>query len=246
LIILLGEGGDQLSVLPEDLRGRIEYVNYLRKLHPRPSEKLRSDLIELGLIELSYDQWLKSPPAETPIKYLTHLNALLDEAKPSRDVPGLMILDSDRPVRYYRGRWVEPKFQSGKFLARRSQAYGAPLWCYVQLSDGKPERLIDFPLERNRWRGCDEAWRLQMAIDAQKGKPQCFLVRTGPGNTQVVELFSPVPMWARRRWDGVGEPVLASGCLFAYRFSDTEIEEELRFAREALWLSEVIRNEITI
>jgi hypothetical protein len=51
-------------------------------------------------------------------------------------------------------------------------------------------------------------------------------------------VFSPVPMWARRRWDAVGEPVTLSGCVFAYRFGAAELEEEARFARDVLWLAE--------
>jgi len=127
-------------------------------------------------------------------------------------------------------------------VARRSQAYGAQLWCYVQLLNGNPERLIDFPIDGSRWRGCDEAWRLQMAIDAQRGEPQWFRVRPGPGDMRVVEFFSPVPMWARRRWDAVGEPVPSSGCLFAYRMTETELAEELRFVRDVLWLIDVTEN----
>ena len=55
----------------------------------------------------------------------------------------------------------------------------------------------------------------------------------------VLELFSPVPAWARRRWDAIGEPVPKSGSLFAYRVAKAEIEEERRFARDALWLEEL-------
>jgi hypothetical protein len=109
----------------------------------------------------------------------------------------------------------------------------------MEMRDGNPERLIDFPLAGSRWRGCDEAWHLQMAIDAQRGEPQQYRIRIGPGNTRVIELFSPVPMWARRKWDAVGEPVSTSGCLFAYRLAESEIAEELRFAHEVLWLDEV-------
>lgn len=160
-------------------------------------------------------------------------------AQPSRDIPGLLLLDPDRSVRFYSGRWIEPRFQSGRFVARRSQAYGADLWCYVQLRDGYPERLIDLPTSGSRWRGCDEAWRLQMAIDAHRGDPQRFRIRPGPQATRILELFSPIPMWARRRWDAVGELVLASGCLFAYRFAEGEGKEELRFANDMLWLNEL-------
>lgn len=239
-VILLGVTSDQRSALPDEIESRIEYVSHLRRISPLPGEDLRADLGQLGLVDISYDRWLKAPRPESAGQHLSRIDRLLDGAQPSRDVPGLILIDSERPVRYYRGRWVEPRSQSGRFVARRSQAYGAQLWCYVQLLDGNPERLIDFPIDGSRWRGCDEAWRLQMAIDAQRGEPQWFRVRLGPGDTRVVEFFSPVPMWARRRWDAVGEPVPCSGCLFAYRMTETELAEELRFFRDVLWLDELM------
>jgi len=238
-VILLGVASDQLSALPDEIEARIEYVSHLRRLSPLPGEDLQADLSQLGLMETSYDRWLKTPKSETPAQHLSRIDRLMDAAQPSRDVPGLLLLDPERPVRYYRGRWVEVRSQSGRFVARRSQAYGAQLWSYTQLRDGSPERLIDFPVGGSRWRGCDEAWRLQMAIDAQRGEPQRFRVRPGPGDTRVMEFFSPVPMWAQRRWDAVGEPVPSSGCLFAYKLAQAELAEEVQFARVELWLDEV-------
>ncbi len=237
--ILIGIASDQLSALPDDLEARVEYIAHVRRLSPVPGEDLRAELTQLELIELPYDRWLKAPKAEPPAQHVLSLDQLLDAAQPSRDIPGLALLDPERPVRYYRGRWVEPRSQSGRFVARRSQAYGAHLWCYVQLSNGHPERLIDFPNSGSRWRGCDEAWRLQLAIDAQRGEPQRFRVRPGPGSSAVLELFSPVPMWAKRRWDAVGEAIPRSGCLFAYRLPAAELDEELLFAHNALWLNEL-------
>lgn len=237
-VILLGTTSDHVSALPSDLKARIEHVNHVRRLRPAHGEDLRSALLQLGLIEIPYDSWLKAPSHETFAQHLARLDGLLDAAQPSRDVPGLRLLDPARAVRYYRGRWVEPRAQSGRFVARRSQAYGADLWCYMEMRDGNPERLIDLPIAGSRWRGCDEAWHLQMAIDAQRGEPQRFRLRAGSDGTRVMEFFSPVPMWSRRRWDAVGEPVSASGCLFAYRVAQAEFSEELRFAREALWLDE--------
>lgn len=239
LVILLGLASDQLSALPDDLEARIQYVSHLRHLSPVPGENLSSELVQLGLMELSYNGWIKAPPDETAARHVLRFDALLGVAQPSRDIPGLLLLDAERPVRYYRGRWVQPKSQSGRFVARRSQAYGADLWCYVQLRDGSPERMIDLPIVGSRWRGCDEAWRLQMAIDAKRGEPQRFRVRSGPGSTRLIEFFSPVPMWARRRWDAIGEPVPSSGCLFAYRLNEPELGEELSFAHDALWLDEL-------
>jgi hypothetical protein len=237
--ILLGVAPDQLFPLPNELEVRIEYVNHVRRLKPLPNEDLHSELIQLGLVEVSYDGWLKAPPFEDSAKHVLYFDRLMDGAQPSREVPGLSLLDPQSPVRFYPGRWVQPRSQTGRFVGRRRQAYGADLWCYVQIRNGHPERLIDLPLASNQWRGCDEAWWLQMAIDVQRGEPQLFRIRPGPGRTVVMELFSPVPMWATKRWDAVGEPIPTSGCLLAYRLPDTEAEEEIQFARKALWLDEL-------
>ena len=239
IVILLGVTSDQFSALPDYLEDRVEYENHLRRLNPLPGEDLPADLTQIGLRKISYEHWLRAPQAETPGHHLSRIDHLLDTVQPSRDVPGLTLLDPERPVRYYRGRWTNARAQSGRFVARRSQAYGADLWCYVQLRDGNPERLIDLPLAGGRWRGCDEAWHLQMAIDALRGNPQRFRITPGPADTRVVQFFSPVPMWARRRWAAVGEPVSGTGCLFAYRLAETELAEELDFARKELWLDEL-------
>ena len=239
LVVLLGVAADQLSPLHSELGPRIQYLGYVRRLSPSSrTEDLRSELRQLGLFELTSDAWLKGPKPTAPSQAVAASDRALDVVPPSRDIPGLLLLDPTKPVRYYRGRWTEPRTKTGRFVARRQQAYGADLWCYVQLTNGQPERMIDLPQRGSRWRGCDEAWHLQMAIDAQRGSPQRFRA-TPSGDAVVLEFFSPMPAWARRRWDAIGEPVPSAGSLFAYRIPTTEIEEERRFAREALWLEEM-------
>jgi hypothetical protein len=102
--------------------------------------------------------------------------------------------------------------------------------------------MIDLPRPGISWRGCDEAWHLQMAIDAERGARQRFRVSSGAADSIVLEFFSPVPAWARRRWDAIGEPVPLNGCLFAYRIGRRELDEERRFARDALWLEEISKS----
>jgi hypothetical protein len=238
LVVLLGVAADQLSPLPSELEQRIQYFGHVRRLSPSGAEDLRTELRHLGLLELTSDAWLNGPKLSTASQVVAASDRSLDVVAPSRDIPGLLLLDPTKPVRYYRGRWVEPKSQTGRFVARRQQTYGADLWCYVQLTNGQPERMIDLPQRGSRWRGCDEAWHLQMAIDAQRGSPQRFCV-TPSGDAVVLGLFSPASAWARRRWDAIGEPVPSAGCLFAYRIPKAEIDEERRFAREALWLEEM-------
>lgn len=239
VVILLGVTADQLSPLPSELEQRIQYFGHVRRIIPSTGEDLRSEMQQLGLLELTHDAWLKSPKPGSAAQFVAASDRILDSVVPSRDIPGLLLLDPTKPVRYYRGRWAEPMSQTGRFVARRQQVYGADLWCYVQVANGQPERMIDLPQRGSLWRGCDEAWYLQMAIDAQRSSPQRFCVSPSVGDAVLLELFSPVPAWAQRRWDAIGEPVLHSGSLFAYRIPKIEIDEERRFVREVLWLEEI-------
>ena len=227
------------TTFPENLAARIEYKNHLRLLSPVRGEDLSVELEHLGFRELPHDQWLQAPPQESPTQFLARFDRLLDAARPSGDVADLTILDWERPVRYYRGRWTSRGPHSGRYVARRSQAYGGDLWCYIEMRDGRPTHLVDLPLADSRWRGCDEAWRLQMAIDAHRGSAQLFKIQLGPGNSYVMQFFSPLPMWARRRFASVGYPVSIPGCLFAYRLAKAELAEEVHFANDVLWLEEL-------
>lgn len=235
-VVLLGVSADQSSALPDELEARVVHNGHVRRLMPRPAENLRDDLAQLGLIEVPYDRWLKEPATESPSQHVSRLDDRLQKAQPSGEMPELMLLDPEKPVGFYPARWVEPKKQTGRFVARRKQAYGAPVWCYVQLNGGRPQRFVDFPSAGSRWRGCDEAWRLQMAIDAVRQNPQRFSIRHSRPGMQNLELFSPIPMWAQRRWDAVGQRTKPPGCLLAFEFPEAELGEEVRYARDALWL----------
>jgi hypothetical protein len=240
-LIILGIAPDYASFLPEEFKGQIDYVNHVRRLSAVNPDEVSAKLAELGVIKLSFETWLKAPAEESAAQHVHRLGILLAGASPSLDIPGLSLLDPSTPVQYYRGRWVQPRRQSGRFVGRRSQAYGSDLWCYVEMREGRPQRFLDFP-QRNFTRGCDEAWHLQAAIDSLHGTPQRFRMRQGSigaKHKKVVDFFSPVPMWARRRWDAVGEPVVGSGCLFSYSFAKNEIDEELRLIRNRLWLAEL-------
>lgn len=237
-IILVGISADQLSALPPDLESRIEAVGCVRILRSQPGENLQNDLKQIGLIEVPYDRWTKAPAEQDFNALVTRCDGMMIAKPSSGDVPGLMILDPESPVRFYRERWISAVGKSGRFVARRNQAYGAPLWCYVHLQDGQPLHLMDFPAATSRWRGCDEAWHLQMAIDACRGEPQRFGIRPQSGGKQDLLVYSPIPMWAQRRWDALGERIVPKDCLMAFRFHDSEIEEERRFALSAMWLEQ--------
>lgn len=236
MIFLIGIAPDRNSATPERLEKRIDYLNHIRRLTPGNGEDLSAELKQFGLSELSVDAWLKQvPPFEPAVDYIKRLRSKLKASQGFID--GLTILNSSKPVDLYRRRWEEAKNNTGYFVGRRPQPYGNDLWCYVQLLEGQVVKLLDFPIESKGLRGCDEAWRLQLAIDSDHGDPQRFRVRQEPGY-HIVELYSPLPVWALRRWDIMAEPTTTTSALFAYKFIDNEIREETDFMRRRLWLEE--------
>jgi hypothetical protein len=238
-VFLLGIAPDRTSALLEKLERRIVYRNHVRQLIPEPGEDLQNELTRHGLSELSTHVWFKqAPPDEASADLLKRIHSKLRENV--GPISELTILNFEKPVNHYRRRWEPAKDQSGLFVARRPQSYGNDLWCYVQLERGVPVRLIDFPVDGGGARGCDEAWRVQMAIDATRGTPQHFRVFDSDWPHRTVEFYSPVPSWASRHWDFVGEPIKQLGSLFAYRFTATEIAEEIDFMKRRLWLKEVL------
>lgn len=235
-IFLIGVVPDQDTFLPEGLASRVTHEGFTRLIAQQPGEDLRAELREQGLQELSEHVWLKCPKAESAQEMLAALEYLLASQPPSGAVGDLQILDFARPVTYYRGRWMTPKRHSGNFVARRPQEFGAPLWCFVTLQDGVPGRLLDFPLKKTRWRGCDTAWHVQMALDRRFGHPQLYRRRAVDDGVRL-DFFSPLPLWAQRRLMIFGRPVPPERCLMSYWLPSGEANVEERFLQDRLWLS---------
>ena len=233
---LLGIVPDQDTFLPSSFAARVLHRGLTRSIEPQPGEDLASELRELGLQELSDRTWLKSPRTERAAEMIKRHQGVLDAQPPVTAIPDLRILDPQRPVTYYRGRWVLPSTQNGTFVARRPQEFGAPIWCLVSLRDGAPIRLLDLPLARTRWRACDTAWHLQMAIDHGRGSPQCYRRRIG-GDAVRLDFFSPLPQWSERRLMILGTPVPRDKCLFSYVLPADETHTEEAFLKRDLWLS---------
>lgn len=234
-VFLVGVVRDQDMYLPESLRARVQHEGYTRVIAPGDGEGLIAELSELGLQHLSQETWLKCPKKQLATRLLDSMKARLLSQADSGGIGDLQILDPTRSPTYYRGRWLKPKKQTGTFVARRPQEYGAPIWCFVELQNGAAVKLLDFPLPKRPWRGCDTAWYLQSAIDSCNGTPQRY--RTGPAEGGVrLDFFSPLPLWAQRRLMTLGRPLEREGSLFSYWIPGDELAEEERFLKEAIWL----------
>lgn len=235
-VFLVGLTPDEPTPLPPYLSVRIEYQRHYRIIRPRPSENLALTLSELGLLELSERNWLKLPKEETASGFRERLERQLNAQPPSGEVLDLLILDSERDPGYYRGRWTAPKRVTGVFVARRPQAYGAPIWGLALLADGALGKFLDFPLKGAKWRGSDFAWHVQMAIDHCRGLPQSYRRRIVPGGA-CLDFFSPLPLWAERRLAIVGKSADRYRSLFSYQVPEADLNAEEAFLQKRLWLA---------
>ena len=233
---LFGVVPDQDTFLPSQFVSRVLQRGYTRSLESLPDEDLARELRELGLQQLSSSAWLRRPRSEDPAEMIDRHQRLLANQPPVSAIPDLRILDPSRSVSYYRGRWVDPAAHNGWFVARRPQEFGAPIWCLVDIRNGDPVRLLDLPVARTRWRGCDSAWYLQLAIDHNRGTPQVYRRRV-VGDTIRLDFFSPLPQWSQRRLMILGKSIPSDSCLFSYLLPVEESDAEETFLKENLWLS---------
>ncbi len=238
--LLVGIRPDGAALADEELSSLIEYDGHTRMIRSSGSDALDEVLASSGLTELSSEHWLKAPRVVRASDVVNEYQQRLQASGSSGEIDILKVIDPSTPVNYYRGRWREPKKgDRGSFVARRPQAFGADLWSFAAVSDGKVVKLIDLPVGLSLAPAADEAWRLQAAIDAVAGEPQRLRVRAGTrSDSMVLDLFSPLPSWAQRRLDVVGTPLLRSrGALFSYSVPDDEIDEECRFLSDMLWMT---------
>ncbi len=234
-LILFGTRPDGAPLVGEALQDQLVTSGHLRRI-AEPDDKDYSLLDTYGVREVSDSQWMGRPEPAAPISLINSYRHKLGQQDPSGTIENLCVLDPDSSPSFYRRRWRQASTSDdGVFVARRSQGYGADLWCFVEIRGGNHRKFLDLPLNRGA-RGCDEAWQLQAAIDFENGTPQELLVsKTGRGQLQF-GLPSPPPKWLQRRWDLLGQPVRTQRSLFGYEFSSSDAGEEKQFVCDHLWM----------
>lgn len=238
LVFLVGIGPDNSTGFTEDLWGRVIHRQHVRFLRRNSLEDGTCEILQtLGYVNLTPEEWLKTPRSEQYAQCIARHDSALHKQPQMGEVGQLTILDWNTPVRYYVGRWKQPNHHTGNYVARRERAFGAPLWAYVTLRDGQVQNLLDLPALTGDKIGCDAAWRLQAAIDASRGNPQIMTVSPCLAGSVFLRFYSPLPSWATRRLDMVGERTTPShGCLIAFQVPAQHVEEEKRFVAEKLWM----------
>lgn len=247
ICVLVGVRANGLPLGDGSIGERIMRYNHARHVRLRPGETPDEVFGGLGLRELSSEQWLDSPPPAPPESVVEEYATRLAAAGSSGSIGPIKILDPTSPVTYYRGRWHSATARdTGRFIGRRPVAFGADQWCYCDMTDGEVTSLVDLPAVVRLARGCDEAWRLQAALDALAGTPQVLTVRHDSRRQEAVLRFkSPIPSWDQRRLDAVGVSLgHQTGCLFAYRVPRELLESELTSLQRSTWLKVESEGEI--
>lgn len=237
-VYIMGGQCDNNNYVPDIFRNRIEYYGHLRRIKMEKEEEYK--ILEVnGFVELSLGSWLKMPKKETYESYKKNIDKYMDERIIEKNnYLNVKIIETCRKVDWYKGRWTDSKGKSGRYVGRRERKYGPDLWCYFEIKNGLVKKLVDLPIRDLRWRACDEAWRLQMAIDACNGANQKYTIKKIFNNSYVIKYFSPLPLWYRRRMQFIGVERKPEGCMISFEIKEENINEEKRICEEYMWLKQ--------
>ena len=211
----------------------VEHVRFLSG----PAESAEKLLAKSGLQRLTPEIWAGKPGRLGSKEFLSSITAALAVAQPPGEIPGLEILDSSARVRFYRGRWRQPSSQdSGMVVARRPREYGSDLWCLVELDSGNPVRMLELPRDNSVTPGRDEAWRIQAAIDAERGVPQEAQLRKSSESAEI-DVFSPLPGFAERFLHLIATPMpKARGALMTFKIDQQSTPRAIEFLEDTMWM----------
>lgn len=195
---IMGIAPDFGVFLPEDLLAQVKYLGPHRFIESSSSSEIVARLRAYGIREQIPDLAVAMPsyvPAET---YVSRAINKLGTMNTCGAVNGLKVLGNRAHATRYRDRWVEPTDHSGYFVCRRPSAFGAEQWIFAQLQSGRAIRFIDLPWAEDDARGCDAAWRLQLALDAKVNEHAVYWLASDGENLNIKFSF-PLPLWAQRR-----------------------------------------------
>jgi hypothetical protein len=235
-LLLVGVTPEGTDPLPKELLTHRSIQGFARTLDVEDSRTVMSRLRDSGYLLITENEWGLLPAIGNSATLIDRYRKRLLEDVPVGTIEGLEILLPERKVTYYPDRWIDKNIPDGDFIARRSRRFGENAWCHVRIRNGTVTALTDLPTKDFRFRACDEAWHLQQAIDKERGTPQEFRVTDEGEQSCLFEFFSPVPLWAHRQWNLLGEHTSTKGALFSYRFPAAVADSVKHFAESRMWL----------
>jgi hypothetical protein len=107
----------------------------------------------------------------------------------------------------------------------------------VAVESGQVRSALDLPLvDTHPHRGCDEAWRLQAAIDKNLNHPLVVTVTGQDSGEDLLNILSmPPPRWVQRRLDTVGRVIKPEKGWPRWCLRQDDVEEELSFLEDMMF-----------
>lgn len=233
---VVGVAPDDAHFLPASLQERIRSDGATRFLSPQADERLPDVLLSLGLRKISQETWLSNRNPEAAGEAVDRALKRLRRDGVHGDLPGLTVIrHADGQTVPYAARWAEPTGRFGIHIGRAPQPYGARLWFVVDLRDGEVMRSLLLPYAERPERACDQAWRLQLAIDAVAGFPATFHASSVGGDHRLDFNF-PLPIDARRRLLFIGGREVDAQAAYSVQISNSQLEIEKEFLRMHCWM----------
>lgn len=234
---VFGVAPDDAAFLPTALFERLRYDGALRFIESAPPNDVGSTLKALGLRVIKSDAWLAVQKVESAQNVVSKMTDRLQRQGTKGDLNDVSLLGhaGSNYVPYSR-RWKPPSDETGFYIVRTPQVYGAPLWSFAELSNGRVLKALRLPFDDSSVRACDVAWRVQLAIDAAAGHPATYTVKPEGVDFSLSANF-PLPLAAKRRLLFLGGRSSANaGSRFTFRLSSSQQAREERFLRDHYWL----------
>ncbi|WP_298189056.1 hypothetical protein [Metallibacterium sp.] len=234
---IFGIAPDDAPFLPKSLRDRLHYDGSTRFLDALKGEDLDETLSALGLRRHSVASWLGKSSRVSAQTFLQQVQNRLERDGVKGVIPGLKILQhaGAAPSRYA-SRWREPGDAAGLYIGRADQEFGTAVWYLASLVDGIVARSMVLPLSEAAGRACDQAWRIQLAIDASRGHPATYAVRPAEGGMRLGVSF-PLPAIAKRQLLYLGGMKGdADGRQFSYWLPDLALRLAEDYLQSEFWL----------
>lgn len=191
-VYLLGAAPDDAPFLPKSMMGDVLCDGGVRYMTIEADPSICETLPRMGLHELSLDQWLSVPEHQSACRLIEQLDAMMASRGREDNLIGIRWLTSPDSNCTYRQRWHEEATDERLLIARAPQPYGEDSWFLAERSNGTT-RFLQLPLEEfPKDRGCDLAWRVQLALDFAAGRPAWYTIVPGIEFSKLTVSF-PIP-----------------------------------------------------
>lgn len=239
-IYITGIAPDDAPFLPLALRDRVICEGGTRYISLAGDDAtLEAALTSLGLRKLDPQRWLTSSRIVQASSLVSDLRHRLAQSGSKGHLEDVTIVNRRGPGRVtYRSRWSTLKDESGLFVARMPKLYGAPLWLVIEADKGVIRRSMLLPSRGSRARACDEAWRLQLALDAGDGHAASYRVQADDMGA-TLHLDFPIPFEARRRLILIGAKRRNDDAYLSFWVPQSQLETEERYLQQHLWFKRV-------